>query len=188
MHQRGLAISKADERRSIFARSVDDAFQFAKERARLMGRAAARALVAGLVRQPREILAWRERIRIHERLNTVGFVQQAIAPALEQRESRTLVLRSLRPFGKRCPQRFGVHVAHQPSDVLKLASSRLVPGDGARESDGIGELLGKFERREALRIERNELFAEFLQCVHLLLAPRLRRGLLRLVVFGGSVA
>jgi len=93
--------------------------------------------------EARKRLARSLRIGIGESVDAAGFLQHAIAPALDERELRALGLRSAGPRGKRNAQRLGIDVAHQPADVLHLAAARFVPGDRARERYGVGEALWK---------------------------------------------
>jgi hypothetical protein len=154
---------------------VEYALQGAEQRARVAWRGTARTLGACVGNERGKRFARRSRMRREERLQSVRLVEDAVAPAFERREARALALRSLGPRRERVADRRRIDVAHQPPDVLQLPAPRFVLRDLARDRDRVGERLGKVQRREALRIECNERHAEFLQRVHVLLAPRLRR-------------
>ena len=65
-----------------------------------------------------------------------------------------------------------VHLAHQAPDVLHLAPAGLEAADALRRGNRVGETLRQCQLAKLLRRELDELLAERLQRVHLLLALR----------------
>src|SRR5690348_12592808 len=104
----------------------DHALEFAKQCARLRGLRTACALGPCCRDERRECVVRRGRIRSDERLQAVRLVEEAIAPALDQREALALAPGSLAPCGERCADRRRVDISHQPADVLHLSPPRFM--------------------------------------------------------------
>ena len=141
----------------------------------LVRRPSARAFGPCFTREHGQRASVRAGIGVGKRIDGELIVEQTIAPALGCGEADAFFAGKRVAALERRANRLGIDVAHQPPDELHLASARLVLGDRTGLRDRLGEELRKFERCKPRRLESDELLAEVLQRLHVLLAARLRR-------------
>src|SRR6266853_4163571 len=102
----------------------------------------------------------------HQRADPTVVLEQFLAPALDPVKPRGLFDRNTVPDLELLPDRFWIHVAHEPADVLQLAPPRLVLGDASCLLDRLVQVFRQRDRSELLRVEPDQAFAERRQLVH----------------------
>jgi hypothetical protein len=95
--------------------------------------------------------------------------QQAVAPAFQLVQVGGVLLRAAFPGVQFCDDGCGIHVAHQPADVLHLAALRTELVDAVHLVDCVAQGFRQVELRELVLAERDQFLPDVLQFKHLLL-------------------
>src|SRR5882672_5539818 len=100
---------------------------------------------------------------LHQRAEPTLILEQFLAPALDPVNPRGLFGRNPVPDLELLADRLRVDRTHELADVLQLAPPRLVLGDAPRLLDRLEQVFRQRDRRELLRVEPDQAFAERLQ-------------------------
>lgn len=110
--------------------------------------------------------------------------EQAVAPALGGVQREGLLGARHLERGDRLAQQLRIDPAHELADVLPLAAAALVRAGALELQQGVEQELGHVQRGQARVGHLDELLAQRLQVVHVLLQPRLARAVGEVVVAG----